>query len=187
MGTPATGGQGMRMACLSFRIVAAVLICGAGACAVQADSEAGQQPRSKSSQSQVVQRQAWEDPWTVVTMSADGSWGAASEAYIYRAIAKAVSNCRKMSGREIGCGAQFTVIRAGWTIALRCGRANIIAAEPSIAAAERAAADRETALRQVQGGNMPSCVRIVTVSPSGRVIRTPPAVDRPDFATSAPD
>jgi hypothetical protein len=120
-------------------------------------------------------------------MSADGSWGAASEAYIYQAIAKAVSNCRKMSGREIGCGAQFTVIRAGWTIALQCGRANIIAAAPSIAVAERVAAERETALRLAQGGQMPPCVRIVTVSPSGRVIRTPPAVDRPDFATSAPD
>lgn len=175
------------MACLFFRMVAAVMICGASASAVQADSEAGQQPRSKASQSQAVQRQAWEHPWTVVTMAPDGSWGAASEAYIYQAIAKAVSDCRKLSRRAIGCGAQFTVIRAGWTIGLRCGSVNIIIAEPSIAAAERAAVGRETALRQDQAGNMPSCVRIVTVSPSGRVIRTPPTVNRPDVATSAPN
>lgn len=120
-------------------------------------------------------------------MAPDGSWGAANEAYIYQAIAKAVSNCRKMSRHAIGCGAQFTVIRAGWTVAVRCGSANIIAAEPSVAAAERAAAGRETALRLAQGGQMLPCIRIVTVSPSGRVIRTPPAVDRPDVATSAPN
>jgi hypothetical protein len=182
----------MWMACLSFRLVAAVLICGAGASAVHADFEAGQQPqsqasRSQTSQSQAPQSETWEYPWTVVTMAPDGSWGAASEAYIYQAIAKAVSNCRKMSRHAIGCGAQFTVIRAGWTIALRCGSTNIIAAEPSIAAAERVAADRETALRLARSEKLPPCARIVMVSPWGEAIPTPPPPERPDIAASAPN
>jgi hypothetical protein len=177
----------MRMACLSFRIVAAVLICGTGATAVQADSEAGQQPQSQALRPKTLQSQAWDHPWTVVTIAPDGSWGAASEAYIYQAIAKAVANCRRMSRHAIGCGAQFTVIRAGWTIALRCDIGNIIVAEPSIAAAEHAAANRETALRLAQGGTMPPCSRVLTVSPDGKVIRTPPAIDWPDVAVSAPD
>ncbi|MGV3633611.1 MAG: hypothetical protein ACO1NY_04630 [Pseudorhodoplanes sp.] len=120
-------------------------------------------------------------------MAPDGSWGAASEAYIYQAIAKAVANCRRMSRHAIGCGAQFTVIRAGWTIALRCGRMNIISAEPSIEAAEHAAASRETSLRLAEGGKMPPCSRVLIVGPDGNVIRTPPASERPDVAASAPD
>jgi hypothetical protein len=118
-------------------------------------------------------------------MAPDGSWGAATEAYIYQAIARAVSNCRKMSRHKIGCGAQLSVIRFGWTIALRCGNMNIIAAEQSIAAAMSTAADRERALRLAQAEKMPPCSRVVTVNPYGNVIQTAPAIDRPDVATSA--
>jgi hypothetical protein len=177
----------MRMACLSFRVVAAVLICGAGASAVHADSEAGQQPQSKVLQSNALKRQVWEPPWTVVTIAPGGSWGVASEAYIYQAIAKAVSDCRKMSRHAIGCGAQFTVVRAGWTIALRCGRSNIIVAEPSIGAAERAAAERETELRLSDRAKIPPCFHVLTVNPDGYVFRTPPAADAPGLAASAPN
>jgi hypothetical protein len=120
----------------------------------------------------------------VVTVAPDGSWGVATEAYIYQAIAKAVSNCRKMSGPKIGCGAQFTVIRAGWTIALRCANTNIIVAEPSVAAAERAIADRTIALRQMSSRAEPACARL-TVDPSGVVI--PFASNRPGIAASTPD
>lgn len=166
----------MQMAWLSFRPVMAFLMCSVSASVTQADPEAENR-----------RVQPWEHPWTVVTMAPDGSWGAATEPYIYQAIAKAVSNCRRMSSQKIGCGAQLSVIRFGWTIALRCGNTNIIAAEQSIAAAESAAADRERTLRLAQAENLPPCSRVVTVNPNGNVIPAPVAIDRPDVAASAPN
>lgn len=175
----------MRMACLSLRFVAAVLICVVSPIAVHAESEVGQRPQSHDMHSQLLHSQTWDSPWTVVTMAPDGSWGVASEAYIYQAIAGAVAHCRHSSGPATGCGAQFTVIRAGWTIALRCGRANIIVAEPTIAAAERAAAARETELRLAHSQIIPACLHVVTIGPSGHAVRTSPAIAQPDRATSS--
>lgn len=161
------------MAWWSFRIVATALICFVGASAAQADPQGNQ-----------GQLQAWEHPWTVVTMAPDGSWGAATEGYIYQAIAGAVLNCRRMSRQGIGCGAQLRAIRFGWIVALRCGTTNIIAADRSIAAAESAAADRETALKLVHDEEMPPCARVVTVNPYGNVIQRAPDTDRPGLAVS---
>jgi len=165
----------MQMAWLSCRIVVAALVCIASASATQADPEEDGNRRKP---------QAWEYPWTVVTMAPDGSWGAATEAYIYQAIAKAVSNCKRMSRQEIGCGAQFRAIRSGWIIALRCGNTNIIAAEQSISAAESAAAEHERALRLAFGEAMPPCLRVVAVNPYGSVIDRFPDIDGPDLTVS---
>jgi hypothetical protein len=111
-----------------------------------------------------------DDQWTVLTLASDGAWGTASDFYIGHAIAFAIRNCRAMSKRPIGCGANFIAMRAGWGVAVLCGNETIIAARKQLADAERAVADREFELRQVSGRDMPPCVRAVTVDPNGSVV-----------------
>jgi hypothetical protein len=57
-----------------------------------------------------------DDQWTVLTLASDGAWGTASDFYIGHAIAFAIRNCRAMSKRPIGCGADFIATRAGWGV-----------------------------------------------------------------------
>lgn len=160
------------MACLLYRNFVLVLLCVVSAAPALADSD----DRDR--------KQAWEHPWTVATMSPDGSWGVATEIYMYRAIAGAVSNCRRMSPRKIGCGAQLKAIRAGWIVAVRCGDTNIIVADNNIVAARAAAGDREIALRLTHAGDGPRCHRVITVSPQGIVIHHAPDTDQPGAAVS---
>ena len=100
-------------------------------------------------------------------MAPDGSWGAATEPHINRAIAGAIASCKAMSGAQLGCGAYFTSIRAGWSLGIRCGREIIIVAEKILADAESRAIRRETELREVYVRDMPACVRVVMVDPNG--------------------
>ena len=106
-----------------------------------------------------------QDDWTVVTMAPDGAWGSATEPSVGHALAKAIGNCKAMSGTEIGCGAQFRAIQAGWVLATRCGDRNIVVAERRLADAERAARKRETDLRQLYAPDLPPCRRVLTVDP----------------------
>ena len=108
-----------------------------------------------------------EDPWTVLTMAPDGSWGTATDSSSSRAIARALADCKTMSGLPIGCGAKFTAIRAGWSLGLRCGTDNILVAARTLADAERAALQRETELRERYVPGLPRCLRVVTVDPDG--------------------
>jgi hypothetical protein len=114
-----------------------------------------------------------EERWTVLTLAHDGSWGTATDAYITRAIAFARRNCQLMSERPNSCGAKFTSIRAGWSIAMWCGDEPIIAAASALNEAERIAQVREAELRHVYRRNTQPCVRLVTLDPAGSVI-TPP-------------
>ena len=157
----------MQMARLSSRIAVAIALFIVSGSAPCAESQDRNRPRM------------WEHPWTVATIAPDGSWGVATETYIYQAIAGAVSDCKRMSRQETGCGAQLKAIRAGWIIAMRCGIANIMAAEENIEAAQDAAADHERALRLVYAEEMLPCVRVITVNPHGSIIRHGPDVHRP--------
>jgi len=120
---------------------------------------------------------ALEDYTTVLTMAPDGSWGAATEITTHLAIARAIGNCKAMSQSEIGCGAYFTTIRAGWSLGFRCGRDNIVVAAKDLGEAEQAAAHRERELRQLYVPDMPPCLRVVMVDSAGAVIA--PRVERP--------
>jgi hypothetical protein len=111
-----------------------------------------------------------EDPFTVLTMAADGSWGVATSIFIGEAISGAMAECKAMSGPKLGCGALSKTGRAAWVLGVRCGRENILVADKILANAELAALNRETELRHVYAKNMPSCVRIVTVDPDGMVV-----------------
>jgi hypothetical protein len=110
------------------------------------------------------------DDWTVLTMAPDGSWGAATSFSIHRAIAFAIANCKIEHQRELGCGAFFTSIQAGWSLGIRCGRETIVVAEKTLAGAEQAAARREAELRQLYSHGLPPCRRVVTVDPNGAII-----------------
>jgi hypothetical protein len=109
---------------------------------------------------------------TVLTLAGDGAWGTATEASTGRAIAFAIRDCKAMSQRPLGCGAMFTTIHAGWSVAVLCGDEPIIAASTELAEAERMATRRETELRQVYRRNLPLCMRIATINPSGVAVNT---------------
>ena len=111
----------------------------------------------------------WAHDFTVLTMAPDGAWGTATDPRINRAIYLAISNCKIMSGAALGCGAYLTTVRGGWSLAIRCGGENIIAADRNLAEAERRALRREIELRERYVPGMPPCARVVTVDPNGSV------------------
>ena len=112
----------------------------------------------------------WDNDWTVLTMAPDGAWGVATDVGVLEALARAISNCKAMSGAELGCGAQFTAVQAGWSLGIRCGNRNILIAENSLDDAEVRASWREFELRKLYAPDMPPCVVVVTVDPAGEVV-----------------
>ena len=117
----------------------------------------------------------WMHEHVVLTMTPRGDWGLGVDPQIHRAIQTAMDNCRKMSGTKSssfdGCGAYFSSIRAGWSLGIRCGRHNIIVADRDLVQAEHRAVARERELREQYDPQAPACVRVVTVTPGGLVIR----------------
>ena len=107
---------------------------------------------------------------TVLTLASDGAWGTATETSTSRAIAFAIRDCKAMSRSVLGCGAKFTTVLAGWSVAVLCGDETIIAAATQLADAERMAIKREIELREVYHRSMPPCVRVATVNPNGVVV-----------------
>ena len=110
---------------------------------------------------------------TVLTMARGGAWGTATETSTSRAIAFAIRNCQAMAQSRLGCGAMFTTVRSGWSVALLCGDEPIIAAASERPDAERLAVEREAELREVHRRDLPPCARVVTVDPNGAVIAPP--------------
>src|SRR5258705_13789713 len=84
-----------------------------------------------------------EEDWTVVTIARDGSWGIATASPQSQAIAIAIRACKAMSNGQNDCGAEFTTIKRGWTLALRCGDYRVLAAANDLKDARRAAVNRE--------------------------------------------
>src|SRR5688572_29802419 len=112
----------------------------------------------------------WQKDVTVLTIAPDGTWGAATEGSIGRAIANAIGDCKSRYRREIGCGHQLTSVRAGWSLVMRCGNENIIVAAGTLVEVEQAAINREVELRQVYVPDMPPCIRVVSVDPQGTIV-----------------
>jgi hypothetical protein len=119
---------------------------------------------------QVQTNDDWAKDVTALVIAPDGTWGAATEPFPGPALGKAIANCKSKYHHEIGCGYRSTFIRAGWSLALRCGKENIIVAEKTLDAAEQAAIDAELRLRRDYKPDMPPCVRVVSVDPDGRII-----------------
>jgi hypothetical protein len=112
----------------------------------------------------------WSRDVTAVTVAPGGAWGVATEQTAGLAIAKAVANCRTMSATDLGCGSRIETIRGGWILALRCGAHSILAADESLAEAKKIAVNRETELRRLYVPDMPQCVRVLAVDPSGAIV-----------------
>jgi hypothetical protein len=132
--------------------------------------------RAQSSWQELAASEDWMHDFTVLTMF-DEAWGAATDPAINRAIARAIATCKAMSGAELGCGAYFTSIRAGWSLGIRCGRETIIVADQDLAEAEGRVSQREAELRTHYRPEMPACVRVVTIDPTGRSVT--PELARP--------
>jgi len=109
-------------------------------------------------------------PTTVLVMAPNGSWGAATGDSIGIATAAAIAHCKRMYRKAIGCGAYSTAIRGGWSLAIRCGDETIMAAERTLIEAEQAAIDREIELRRFYRPDLPPCVRLVSIDPSGAIV-----------------
>jgi hypothetical protein len=112
----------------------------------------------------------WRADITVMTIAPDGSWGAATESSAGRAIANAIDDCKSRYKLSIGCGHKMTTVRAGWSLAIRCGDSTILAAAKTLRDAEQQAIDREVELRRVYRPQMPPCVRLASVDPHGAVV-----------------
>lgn len=112
----------------------------------------------------------WMKDVTALVIAPDGTWGTATEPSTNQALASAIARCKHKHGEKIGCGYRSTFIREGWSLALRCGRENIIVAEKILSAAEQAAVNAELRLRRDYKPDMLPCVRTVSVSPDGAVI-----------------
>jgi hypothetical protein len=107
--------------------------------------------------------------WTVATLARDGSWGVATEASLAHAIGMAVSKCKAMAVPQSDCGAQFTTIRTGWTLALLCGDHKVLAAAKRLDEAWLAVQFR-LELKQAYLPDLPACRLIFKVDAAGRVI-----------------
>jgi hypothetical protein len=112
----------------------------------------------------------WTKDATVLVIAPDGTWGTATAPSHGRALANAIANCKSKYRQEIGCGYRSVSVRAGWSLAIRCGRENIIVAAKTLLAVEQAAVDSELKLRRDYQPDMPPCVRVVLVDPDGSII-----------------
>lgn len=112
----------------------------------------------------------WTKDVTVLVIAPDGTWGTATEPYFHQALAKAIAHCKSKYRHEIGCGYRSTSVRAGWTLAMRCGKENIIVAATTLHAAEQDAVNSELNRRRDYYPDMSPCVRVVSVDPGGRII-----------------
>src|SRR5262245_21358632 len=111
-------------------------------------------------------REDWKHDYTVLTVYGS-AWGAATDPVFDRAVARAIADCNAMSGTELGCGAYFNSVQAGWSLGVRCGRATLVVTDKDLAEAERAVSRRELDLRTHYIPDMPACVRVVTIDPHG--------------------
>jgi len=150
-----------------------ILCTMASTLALNADALAASLAQASSPQVNLVSIDAREfesAPMTVLVMAPNGSWGAATGDSIGIATAAAIAHCKRMYRKAIGCGAYSTAIRGGWSLAIRCGDETIMAAERTLIEAEQAAIDREIELRRFYRPDLPPCVRLVSIDPSGAIV-----------------
>ena len=148
-------------------LLACAMVLGLGHVNTVAQSGAG---KLAASQERAQDRaQDWARDYTVLTIYGN-AWGAATDPIFDRAIARAIADCNARSGTDIGCGAFFISVQAGWSLGVICGRKNIVVSDKDLSEAERVASRRELELRTHYVPDMPACVRVVTIDPNGRLV-----------------
>lgn len=140
------------------------------ACAIAAALVAGTINGSVAGTSYPEPLHEWDNDWTVLTMAPDGAWGVATEADVIGAISGAIGDCRTKTAAEIGCGGQFIMVRAAWSLGVRCGQHNILISEKDLDVAEQRASWREYELRTLYVPDLPPCAVVVTVDPDGEIV-----------------
>jgi hypothetical protein len=98
--------------------------------------------------------------WTAVTISVSG-WGAARAPSLSTATALALKDCRSRSHRASDCGAEMKTVRAGWILALRCGRYRVLTSGDTLEDAQEDAAHRILQLKYISNIALPRCIRIL--------------------------
>lgn len=110
-----------------------------------------------------------DDQWIALTLARDGAWGMAMHTSRAKAVSLAIANCRRMAGRVNDCGSLHTSVRGAWSLAMLCGDYNVVVTAPTLAEAQAAARYRQIDLRASYAADLPACVHVVTVNPSGQV------------------
>lgn len=161
----------------SFWTERAIVSVAAGAIGALALADAGRAE---------TERQEWDHDWVALTIAQNGSWGAATNGNLTRAMMQAIRACFAKSGRQGNdCGAEITTVRAAWSLAYACGDYTFVANGDTSADARLAAITRAAELRDIVGLELPPCTLVVAVGADGRVmppdrreILSLPAVDR---------
>jgi hypothetical protein len=113
----------------------------------------------------------WEHDWVALTVAQNGTWGAASNANLTRAMMQAIRDCARKSG-SVGndCGAEITTVRASWSLAYGCGDYTFISNGATPADARIAAIERAIDLKEIVGLALPPCALVVAIDPEGRIL-----------------
>ncbi len=121
-------------------------------------------------------RPDWDHDWVAVTVARNGTWGAATNANLTRAMIQAIRDCFRKSG-PVGndCGAEITTVRASWSLAYACGEYTFISNGDTSADARLAAIERAIDLKDILGFQLPPCTLLVAVGADGRI---EPAADK---------
>lgn len=113
-------------------------------------------------------REAWEHDWVALTVARNGTWGAATNANLTRAMMQAIRECtRKSAAIGNDCGAEITTVRASWSIAYACGEYTFIANGDTPADARIAAIHRAVDMQEILGFELAPCALVVAVGSDG--------------------
>lgn len=112
----------------------------------------------------------WERDWVALTIAQNGSWGAATNSNLTRAMMQAIRQCFAKSGAMGNdCGAEITTVRASWSLAYACGDYTFISNGATAADAKLAAIERAVDLKDILGLDLPPCALIVAVDADGKI------------------
>jgi hypothetical protein len=115
-------------------------------------------------------REAWEHDWVALTVARNGTWGAATNANLTRAMIQAIRDCmRKSAVTGNDCGAEITTVRASWSLAYACGEYTFIANGDTPADARIAAIHRAVDMREILGFELAPCALVVAISSDGSI------------------
>lgn len=115
-------------------------------------------------------REVWEHDWVALTIARNGTWGAATNANLTRAMMQAIRDCMGKSG-PVGndCGAEITTVRASWSLAYACGEYTFIANGETPADARLAAIHRAVDMQDILGFDLAPCALVVTIGSDGQI------------------
>lgn len=117
----------------------------------------------------------WEHDWVALTVAQNGTWGAATNANLTRAMMQAIRDCARKSGPAGNdCGAEITTVRASWSLAFACGDYTFISNGATSADARIAAIERAIDLKEIVGTALPPCALVVAIDADGRILPSAP-------------